>query len=90
VRQAMDNFTFAQTTSEVLELHGVFNREWKKFKGAFDGIKENIDSLQEAFETLSTTRRRKLDGVLDKIDELRGPERSVTAELPSTASVPLH
>ena len=75
VRQAMDNFTFAQTTSEVLELHGEFNREWKKFKGTFDGIKESIDELQESFETLASTRRRKLDGVLDKIDQLRGPER---------------
>jgi len=90
VRQAMDNFTFAQTTSEVLELHGVFNREWKKFKGAFDGIKQSIDGLQEAFDTLSTTRRRKLDGVLDKIEALRGPERDSAAELPSAPEGPLH
>jgi DNA recombination protein RmuC len=90
VRQAMDNFTFAQTTSEVLELHGVFNREWKKFKGAFDGIKQSIDGLQEAFDTLSTTRRRKLDGVLDKIEALRGPERDIAAELPSAPEGPLH
>jgi DNA recombination protein RmuC len=90
VRQAMDNFTFAQTTSEVLELHGEFNREWKKFKHSFDGIKVSIDELQEAFETLSSTRRRKLDGVLDKIDALRGPERGVSTELPSTSDVPVH
>jgi DNA recombination protein RmuC len=91
VRQAMDNFTFAQTTSEMLELHGVFNREWTKFKGAFDGIKESIDGLQEAFEVLTTTRRRKLDGVLDKIDGLRGPERDESGiSLPSNAQVPMH
>jgi DNA recombination protein RmuC len=91
VRQAMDNFRFAQTTSEMLELHGVFNREWSKFKGAFDGIKESIDDLQEAFEVLTTTRRRKLDGVLDKIDELRGPERDESAiSLPANAQVPMH
>jgi DNA recombination protein RmuC len=91
VRQAMDNFTFAQTTSEMLELHGVFNREWTKFKGAFDGIKESIDDLQEAFEVLTTTRRRKLDGVLDKIDELRGPERDESGmALPANAQVPMH
>ncbi|MDB4911300.1 MAG: hypothetical protein JWO39_2123 [Gemmatimonadetes bacterium] len=91
VRQAMDNFTFAQTTSEMLELHGVFNREWTKFKEAFDGIKESIDGLQEAFEVLTTTRRRKLDGVLDKIDGLRGPERDESGiSLPSNAQVPMH
>jgi DNA recombination protein RmuC len=89
VRQAMDNFTFAQTTSQVLELHGEFNREWKKFKGSFDDIKESIDELQESFERLSSTRRRKLDGVLDKIDALRGPERGMTADLPPGGTAPL-
>ena len=89
VRQAMDNFTFAQTTSQVLELHGEFNREWKKFKGSFDGIKESIDELQESFESLSSTRRRKLDGVLDKIDALRGPERGMTADLTPRGTAPL-
>ena len=89
VRQAMDNFTFAQTTSRVLELHGEFNREWKKFKGSFDGIKEGIDELQEAFETLASTRRRKLDGVLDKIDQLRVPERGMAGDLPPGGTAPL-
>lgn len=89
VRQAMDNFTFAQTTSQVLELHGEFNREWKKFKGSFDGIKESIDELQESFESLTSTRRRKLDGVLDKIDALRGPERGSTTDLPLGGAAPL-
>ena len=35
---------------------------------------EVIDELQEAFTTLTSTRRRKLDSVLDKIEALRGPE----------------
>ncbi|MBK5188561.1 MAG: DNA recombination protein RmuC [Gemmatimonadaceae bacterium] len=83
IRQAVDNFRFAQTTSEMLELHGVFNKEWAKFKGSFEAIKESIDGLQEAFETLATTRRRKLDGVLDRIDALRGPDAASSASLPT-------
>ena len=79
IRQAMDNFTFAQTTSEMLDLHAAFHKEWAKFTGAFDDIKESIDRLQESFETLITTRRRKLDGVLGKIDALRGPDRGPDA-----------
>ena len=76
VRQAMDNFKFAQTTSEMLDLHSDFRKEWSTFREAFDRIKKNIDGLQESFESLATTRRRKLDGVLDKIDALRGPEHA--------------
>jgi hypothetical protein len=68
----------------------VFNKEWQRFTEAFDGIEMSIDKLQDAFNTLSTTRRKKLDGVLDKIDALRIPERDVTAELPSTAAIPMH
>jgi DNA recombination protein RmuC len=74
VRQAMDNFKFARTTSEMLDLHADFRKEWSTFRDAFDKIKKNIDGLQESFDALATTRRRKLDGVLDKIDALRGPE----------------
>ena len=76
VRQAMDNFTFAQTTSEMLDLHADFRKEWSTFRDAFDRIKKSIDGLQESFDSLATTRRRKLDGVLDKIDALRGPEHA--------------
>lgn len=79
VRQAMDNFKFAQTTSEIVRLHGDFHKEWSTFKESFDKIKKNIDGLQEAFETLATTRRRKLDSVLEKIDALRGPEPDLGA-----------
>jgi DNA recombination protein RmuC len=83
VRQAMDNFKFAQTTSDILRLHGEFHKEWSTFKKSFDRIKENIDDLQEGFEALTTTRRRKLDGVLEKIDALRGPELDAGALLPA-------
>ncbi|MEP7087902.1 MAG: DNA recombination protein RmuC [Gemmatimonadota bacterium] len=83
VRQAMDNFKFAQTTSEILKLHADFHKEWSTFKESFDRIKKHIDGLQESFESLATTRRRKLDSVLEKIDALRGPEQKIGAPPPA-------
>jgi DNA recombination protein RmuC len=85
VRQAMDNFKFAQTTSDIVRLHGDFNKEWSTFKESFDKIKRSIDGVQEAFEILSTTRRRKLDSVLEKIDALRGQERAEADVLPASS-----
>ena len=85
VRQAMDNFSFAQTTSDILELHAEFKKEWWTFKESFDKIKKSIDGLQESYETLTTTRRRKLDSVLEKIDALRGAERAETPILPASS-----
>ncbi len=86
VRQAMDNFKFTQTTSDILKLHGDFHKEWSTFKESFDRIKRSIDGLQEAFETLTTTRRRKLDSVLEKIDALGAPERDPEALPPAISA----
>jgi DNA recombination protein RmuC len=84
VRQAMDNFHFAQNTSRMRELHGDFAREWAKFRDGFDEIAGRINNLQQSFMILTTTRRRKLDGVLDKIEALRGTERESAALLPAS------
>ena len=84
VRQAMDNFHFAQNTSRMRELHVDFAREWAKFRDGFDEIAGRINDLQESFTSLTTTRRRKLDGVLDKIESLRGTERESARLLPAS------
>lgn len=91
VRQAMDNFHFTQNTSSMRTLHADFSKEWTKFKQDFEAIAQAIDELQEAFVVLTSTRRRKLDGVVDKIDALRGPEleSALVARVPSE-EVPMH
>ncbi|MDQ2767378.1 MAG: DNA recombination protein RmuC, partial [Gemmatimonadota bacterium] len=89
VRQAMDNFKFAQTTSEMLDLHADFRKEWTAFRDAFDRIKRSIDGLQEYFDSLAITRRRNLDGVLDKIDALRSPEHAPKLDSTSYEDAPM-
>ena len=71
IRQAVDNFNFERATSEILDLVGGFNKQWDEFVRAFDGVEAKIESLQDAFAVLSSTRRKKLDSVLAKIDEVR-------------------
>ncbi len=91
VRQAMDNFHFAQNTSTMRVLHADFSKEWTKFKREFEAIAKIIDQLQDGFSTLTTTRRRKLDGVLDKIEALRGGELETLALAPAPdEEAPLH
>lgn len=79
IRQAVDNFNFERATSEILDLVGGFNKQWDEFVRAFDGVEAKIESLQDAFAVLSSTRRKKLDSVLAKIDEVR-VRRGVSAD----------
>jgi DNA recombination protein RmuC len=71
IRQAVDNFNFERATSEMLDLLAGFNKQWEEFVKAFDGVEAKIEGLQDAFAVLSSTRRKKLDSVLAKIDEVR-------------------
>lgn len=79
IRQAMDNFNFTKATSEMIELLAAFNKQWDEFVKAFEGVESKIDNLQEAFTTLTTTRRKGIDRVLTKIDEVR-VRRGIPAE----------
>lgn len=71
IRQAVDNFKFERATSEMLDLLGGFHKQWDEFVKSFDAVESKIENLQEAFAALTTTRRKQLDRVLTKIDEVR-------------------
>jgi DNA recombination protein RmuC len=83
IRQAMDNFKFERATSEMLDLLGGFNKQWEEFVKAFDGIESKIENLQEAFAVLTTTRKKQLDRVLAKIEDVR-----VRQGIPDSAASP--
>ncbi|HEY7860284.1 MAG: DNA recombination protein RmuC [Gemmatimonadales bacterium] len=78
IRQAMDNFNFERATSEMLDLLGAFNKQWDEFVKSFDGVESRLESLQDAFTALTTTRRKQLDRVLTKIGEVRVRQGIVT------------
>lgn len=81
VRQATEYYALEKTSKEVLELMQKFNKEWRNFTTKFDKIDKGIDDLKRTFNEVSTTRKDKLDSVLNDI-ELKG--KSVLGELPAT------
>ncbi len=68
VRQASEYFALEKTSKEVLELMRKFNKEWGNFTAKFDKVDEAIDNLRKVFNEVSTTRKDKLDSVLDDIE----------------------
>lgn len=71
VRQATEYFALEQTSKEVLELMGKFHKEWSNFTTKFDKMNELIENLRKTFNEISTTRKDKLDSVLNDIEKLR-------------------
>jgi DNA recombination protein RmuC len=71
IRRAVDNFTLEKTSHQILTLYGEFQKQWTKFAEKMDSLGKKIRDAQEVYEEVSTTRRRQLDRVLDKIGDLR-------------------
>jgi len=71
IRQAVDNFTFEQTSNEILSLLGTFNRQWEKFTEALRSLGKRIEKSHDEFNVLISTRKNMLERPLGKIEEIR-------------------
>jgi len=71
IRQAVDNFSLAQTSNEILSLLGGFKKQWDEFLKKLDLLGKRIEDVQKEYEALTTTRRRQLERPLHKIESLR-------------------
>jgi DNA recombination protein RmuC len=81
VRQASKYYALEKTSKEVLELMQKFNKEWGNFTAKFGKVDEEIDNLRKTFNEVSTTRKDKLDSVLNDIESI---SKNVLPELPTT------
>lgn len=71
IRQAVDNFSLEQTSTEILALFGSFKKQWDLFFNKLQALGRAINNLQKEYETLITTRRRQLERPLNRIEEIR-------------------
>jgi DNA recombination protein RmuC len=71
IRQASDNFALQRNSEQVISLFGRFSEEWRKFTDSMDTLGKRLVSTNNAFQAMSTTRRRALESPLKQIDEVR-------------------
>ena len=71
IRQAAENFNLTKTADQILELMGMFKKQWEAFVSVLEKMGDRLDDAQKQYNALITTRRNKLDRVLDKVDDLR-------------------
>ena len=74
IRQAMDTFSLARDSSEILECLVRVKKQWEMFADQIDKVDRNISTLSSNFGILAGSRRRLLEKQLDRIDEIRQPD----------------
>jgi len=72
IRQAVDNFNLEKTAAEILNLLSEFNKQWGNFKEGMEKMGKKIDDAQQQFQTLISTRTKKLEKPLQQIEMIRG------------------
>jgi DNA recombination protein RmuC len=71
IRQAVDNFSFEQTSNEMLSLLSNFRKQWGLFVDKMDVLGGKLESAQKEFDSLTSTRKKQLERPLEKLDNLR-------------------
>lgn len=71
IRQAVDNFNLERRAAEILRVLSTFHKEWEKFVECMDKVGRRLDDAKREFDTLVTTRRRRLDRAVNEVDSLQ-------------------
>ncbi len=75
IRQAAENFRLEETSREILALLGSFKKEWGNYTEVLDRMGSRLEDAMKQYEALSTTRTRKLEKQLEKIEDLRSQQQ---------------
>lgn len=71
IRQAVDNFNLERKASQIIELMGLFYKQYNEFIKSLEAMGKKIDDAKREFEKLNTTRKNQLEKPLRKIEQLR-------------------
>lgn len=74
IRQTAEHFRLEQTSRQILALLSAFEKEWRKYSEQMDKMGKALEQALGQYEALVTTRTRKLERQLDKIEDLRTRE----------------
>ncbi len=90
IRQSTEHFRMTQHATEILSALNAFHKQWDLFVKAMDTVGKRLESTQQAYSDLRSTRTNQVDRSLRRIDELRRqaglPEGDAPAALPDVTS----
>jgi DNA recombination protein RmuC len=83
VRQAFDNFHFAQATQEVIKLVSTFAQTYATFKDRFADLGEKLEKTRAVYEDIESKSFKRLEASIQKIERVsRGEEKPEAPALP--------
>ena len=85
VRQAFDNFFFAQRTQEVLKLITTFASAYERFRDRFAELGEKLSKTTDLYHDISDKSFRQLETAVSKIEKVR---KGQSEEEPSVPDQP--
>mgnify|MGYP000698511257 CR=1 FL=1 len=71
IRQSIENFHMDQRAKDILQLLNRFSMQWDKFKESMSKLGRGIQSVQNEFNQLSSTRTNQLEKPLRDIEILK-------------------
>lgn len=71
IRQTIENFALEKMSNEVFQLFGEFKKQWGEFLKKMQSLGKKLESAQNEFDALVTTRKSKLEKPLNQIDSIR-------------------
>ncbi|MGB9734853.1 MAG: DNA recombination protein RmuC [bacterium] len=86
IRQAIENFNLEQSATKILNIMGMFDKQWKAFVDSMEKVGKKIDEAKTEFNSLITTRRTQLERPLKQIEDLRAAKGIQPEILPAKNS----
>ena len=71
IRQAVSNFSMERKAGKMQELVGVFKKQWREYLTQMKKFEGTLDTLNNHYQKLITTRQKQLEKPMDKIAELQ-------------------
>jgi DNA recombination protein RmuC len=95
IRQALDHFALERRSREILDALAAFGEQWSRYVQQMDKLGTHLDRAQRSYDELVRTRRRQLEGPLERLEELRrrvpagdGPTGGPLARAPTPGPLP--
>tara|TARA_Y100000588_G_C14011768_1_gene820305 strand:- start:189 stop:653 length:465 start_codon:yes stop_codon:yes gene_type:complete len=81
IRQSIDNFAISRASGEILQLLGVFEKQWEKFREYMDKTDKQLQTFTKSFDVLKSTRANQLEKSLDRMNQLRATNANGSFQL---------